>query len=130
MSDTPWPHFSRRELVCPCGCERMEMDAQFLGKMEALRYFFGKPLQIVSGFRCPMYNAQSSITGLSGPHITGQAVDILIFGAEAHHLITLAVQLGFSGIGLNQKGPHHSRHLHLDTIENSPGRPRPTIWTY
>ena len=36
--------------------------------------------------------------------------------------------VGFTGIGVNQKGG--ARFLHLDTIESSPARPRPTIWSY
>ncbi len=129
-NNTPWPHFSEAELTCHCGCRRQEMDQNFMAKLEALRLEFGKSMPVTSGFRCPMHNAQSSKTGLSGPHITGKAVDIQVSGADAHRLLTLALQHGFTGVGLKQVGPHRSRFVHLDAIEPGPGRPRPTIWTY
>ena len=129
--NTPWPHFSNAELTCQCGCNRQEMDGNFMTKLVALRLAFGKAMPVSSGFRCPMHNAQASHTGLSGPHTTGKAVDIQISGADAHRLLTLALQQGyFTGIGLSQKGPQNSRFIHFDTIEPGPGRPRPTVWTY
>ena len=132
MSDnTPWPHFSDAELTCQCGCNRQEMDHAFVDQLEELRVEFGKPMPVTSGFRCPMHNAQASKTGLSGPHTTGKAVDIQVSGADAHRLLTLALQQGFfTGIGISQKGAHRSRFLHLDTIVPGPGRPRPTVWSY
>ena len=130
MSDTPWPHFSRNELECHCRCGQMEMDHEFLNRLESLRIAFGKPMPISSGFRCPTYNAQVSGTGFTGPHITGKAVDVAISGEEAFELLALALAHGFTGIGLKQNGPHNKRFIHLDLIENSPGRPRPRIWTY
>ena len=129
-NNTPWPHFSETELTCHCGCNRQEMVPVFMEKLETLRVAYGKPLPINSGFRCPMHNAQASQTGLSGPHTTGKAVDIQISGEDVYHLLGLAIKLGFTGIGLSQRGAHSSRFLHLDSIEPGPGRPRPFVWTY
>ncbi len=128
-STTPWPFFSRAELACSC-CGRMEMDQNFMERLSALRVAFGKPLRITSGYRCPTHNAQASSTGYVGPHVHGQAVDIALSGADVHEVLTLALQRGFTGIGLKQSGPHPGRFLHLDNLTNAPGRPRPTIWTY
>ena len=64
----------------------------------------------------------------SGSHVSGKAADILIERAEAYKLLSLAFDVGFTGLGVNQKGG--ARFLHLDTIESSPTRPRPTIWSY
>ena len=64
----------------------------------------------------------------AGAHSTGQACDILIERADAFKLLSLAFLVGFTGIGVSQKGG--ARFLHLDTIESSPARPRPTIWSY
>ena len=47
---------------------------------------------------------------------------------DALKLLELAIKLGFTGFGINQKGS--SRFIHLDTLENSSARPRPTIWSY
>lgn len=128
--ETPWPHFPWAELTCHCGCGRMEMDRSFMSRLEDLRAAYGKPMPITSGFRCPMHNAEASSTGLSGPHTTGKAVDVQVSGEDAHRLLTMALEHGFTGIGISQKGFHGSRFIHLDTIEPGPGRPRPTIWSY
>ncbi|MEO5364676.1 MAG: D-Ala-D-Ala carboxypeptidase family metallohydrolase [Magnetococcus sp. DMHC-8] len=107
------------------------MEDSFMTELEKLRTAFGQPMVVTSGFRCPNYNMQASHTGPCGPHTTGKAVDIQISGADAHRLLTLALQQGcFTGIGISQAGPHNTRFIHLDTIEPGPGRPRPTVWTY
>ena len=130
QDNTPWPHFSSAEISCHCGCGREEMEGRFMLKLEMLRTVFGKPMPVTSGFRCPAHNAQASDTGLNGPHTTGQAVDVQVSGEDAYHLLGLAIQHGFTGIGIKQAGTHSSRFLHIDTLEASPGRPRPTVWTY
>jgi hypothetical protein len=50
-------------------------------------------------------------------------------GHEVYVLTKLAMQHGFTGIGLKQHGA--SRFLHLDDLPNgNPTGPRPWIWTY
>ena len=39
-------------------------------------------------------------------------------------LFEKACQIGFSGIGLSQRGPHQDRFVHLDT------KPRKASWSY
>jgi len=39
-----------------------------------------------------------------------------------------ALILGFTGIGINQKGT--GRFLHLDLLPNLLLHPRPTVWSY
>lgn len=105
------------------------MNKQFLEKMDALREKVGFPLIITSGYRSPQYNASVSSTGETGPHTTGKAADIAIRGHQAHALLKTALELGFTGIGISQKG--ESRFVHLDTLENGEqGAPRPWIWSY
>ena len=102
--------------------------ADFQKKLERLRERFGKPLAVTSGARCPDYNAKVADTGRTGPHTKGRAVDLAIRGGDALHLITLAVEQGFTGIGVSQKGA--SRFLHLDDLPNEDGQPRPWVWSY
>ena len=52
----------------------------------------------------------------NGVHTLGQASNILISGERAMLLFEKARQVGFSGIGLSQKGNHSSRFLHLETL--------------
>ena len=130
MSDTQWPHFSQSELSCHCPCGQMEMDPDFMERLELLRVAFDKPMKVTSAFRCPNHNAQVSKTGFTGPHVTGKSVDIAVSGQDAFDLLALAFLHHFTGLGISQKGPHNKRFIHLDTIENGPGRPRPTVWSY
>ncbi|MBF0153238.1 MAG: DUF882 domain-containing protein [Magnetococcales bacterium] len=130
MSDTPWPHFTRAELQCHCGCGQMEMDSEFMAQLENLRQNLGHSLTITSGFRCPRHNAKVASTGFTGPHVTGKAVDIAISGAAAFHLVALAIHQGFTGIGIKQHGSTGQRIIHLDILTETDSRPRPRIWTY
>lgn len=120
-------YFSKRELRCKCGCGKALMDDDFMRKMDALRREFKKPIFVTSAYRCPEYNKRISSTGLNGPHTTGKAMDIPISGRDVHALISIAITMGFTGIGLKQKGPHRRRFAHLDTLVVGT---RPWIWTY
>jgi len=60
----------------------------------------------------------------NGVHILGQASDILISGERAMLLFEKAHQIGFSGIGLSQRGDHAKRFVHLDT------KLRKALWSY
>lgn len=121
------PHFSNAELECKCGCGMLPTWA-LANKLEGLRIAYGRQLKVTSAARCPTYNAKVSLSGLNGPHTTGEAVDIAIFGKEAWVLLAIAFSMGFTGIGVSQKGPN--RFIHLDTLQGTPTQPRPTIWSY
>jgi uncharacterized protein YcbK (DUF882 family) len=97
-------------------------------KLDELRYMFGKPLTITSGYRCPAHNQSVSTTGATGPHTTGLAADIGISGRDAVVVLRMALQVGFTGIGVQQKGG--GRFLHVDLIPDSFGAKRPWIWSY
>lgn len=122
-------NFPESELRCHCGCGRADMKQATLDRLQRLRDRFG-PMTINSGYRCPDYNAKVSHTGSTGPHTTGQAVDVKVAGNKALQLITLAIECGFTGIGVSQKGPHDGRFVHLDDLPNGPGQPRPWLWSY
>jgi len=122
--------FSREELQCRCGeCGYLcKMDEAFMLYLGELREKFNKPLYLSSGFRCHAHNRKVSSSGSSnGPHTTGKAADILIAKQDGYEILKLALELGFSGIGINQKGA--GRFIHLDTLTRHEGF-RPTIWSY
>ena len=121
-------YFKANEFTCShTGTENMDQD--FIDKLNILRDTYGKPITISSGYRDsthPVEAAKKDPT--AGAHVSGKAADILIDRADAFKLLSLAFVVGFTGIGVNQKGG--ARFLHLDTIEGSPARPRPTVWSY
>ena len=124
-----WPHINpKTEWACR-KTGSLVVDTEFLDGLEKLRGMFGRPLIITSGYRSPEHNREVSTTGDDGPHTTGRAVDIRIYGSLAFELVSLAFGLGYTGIGLAQKGEHAKRFVHLDTL-TAPEHPRPMIWTY
>lgn len=124
-----YPFFSHSELACRhCSIERM--DDLFMDRLIHLRQALNFPLPVSSGYRCPEHNARVSRTGRTGPHTTGRAADVRVYGHRAHELIKLACLHGFTGIGISQGGPHAARFVHLDDLPNAPGQPRPWVWDY
>lgn len=126
-----YPNFTEEEFRCKCGeCGEASMDPLFMTKLQNIRNFVGFPITISSGYRCPEYNDAISSSGRAGPHTSGKASDLQVSGGEALQVIMAALTEGLTGIGLNQRGPHLKRFLHLDLLEGSPQRPRPWVWTY
>ena len=121
-----WKYFTEKELADTRTGECL-MDTDFMVKLNKLRDLYGKPMRITSGYRSKETNL--AVAGAANsPHMYGKAVDVYVSGADALKIIELALQVGFTGIGVSQKGT--SRFIHIDTMENSPTQPRPTIWSY
>ena len=131
MRKTEWPYanFTEAEMACKC-CGKSYMDPGFMKKLQKLRDAVGFPLAVSSGYRCEAHNLKVSSTGTKGPHTTGQAADVLVSGDRAYKVVAEATKLGFTGIGVSQKGSHAGRFIHIDTLPNGPGCPRPTTWSY
>jgi zinc D-Ala-D-Ala carboxypeptidase len=126
-----FPNFSRGEVACQ-HCGRAEMDEDFMWRLQDLREAYGRPMKITSGYRCPEHPIEARKTS-PGTHSTGRAVDVAVSRGEAYSLLRLAIRMGFTGIGVQQKGD--GRFLHLDDIHskedfNGKKFPRPTIWSY
>ena len=127
MREFHWgKYFNRSEFECSHS-HTCEMDQNFIDKLNKLREEFGKPLTINSGYRSPEHPIEY-VKQTPGAHASGKACDISVSREDALRLLELAIKLGFTGFGINQKGS--SRFIHLDTLENSSARPRPTIWSY
>ena len=120
------PNFSFDEMKCKCGCGKADMDRDFMMDLQALREAVG-PLKVSSAYRCPEHNQNVSSTGPDGPHTTGKAADILCSGSHAHEVLMSACFFDFGGIGVQQRGAHSSRFIHLDTLTEGP---RPNVWSY
>ena len=122
-------YFSMHEFKCS-HTGKCDMNPEFIDKLNDLRLAFGKPMKINSGFRDVTHPIEAKKKNGGGAHTTGKAADISVARGDAFYLLSLALQKGFTGIGIAQKGSGASRFIHLDTIENTEGRPRPTIWSY
>lgn len=124
-----WDHFTPAEFACR-GTGELIVDEDFMDKLEVFRSDCGFPFVVSSGYRSPDHNARVSSTGRTGPHTTGAAVDLLTSGRHALHILSFATRYGFTGIGAKQHGPWGDRFVHLDTLSEVEGRPRPHLWTY
>jgi zinc D-Ala-D-Ala carboxypeptidase len=124
--------FSRGELQCRCGqfCNYdCPMDSEFVKRLDDLRERFGKPLKVTSGYRCAKHNSNVSSTGATGPHVSGKAIDFGVSRGDGHALLEIAMSMGFSGIGIAQKGT--GRFIHLDDLTaDETNNMRPWLWSY
>ena len=119
-------YFTQYEFKCS-HTGQCDMDPEFIRKLNELRTAFGKPRKITSGYRHTTHPIERK-KKTPGAHTTGQAADIAVSRQDAFHLLRIALSKGFTGVGIQQK--NLGRFIHLDTIEHSPERPRPTIWSY
>lgn len=101
-------HFSRREMQCPATL-KCDMNEEFMANLEALRIDFGKPMIVTSGFRSREHNER--IGGApNSQHLFGNAVDFVVTSSsDRYTLIKLAIQYGFTGIGIGKDYMHFDR---------------------
>ncbi len=125
-----WPNFTPQEFYSRGDDPAILIVPEFMDRLQSLRNYLGFPLIITSGYRTPAYNMAVASTGKDGPHTTGRAVDISIYGDRALALVMRAAKIGFTGVGFKQHGQLNQRFIHLDDLPEAPGRPRPWIWTY
>jgi zinc D-Ala-D-Ala carboxypeptidase len=124
-----WKYFTEEEMACT-HCGECEMDDDFMAMLDQLREIYGKPLKITSGYRCPEHNIEKVKKNGPGAHATGAAVDLGLHGDEAYKIVKLAQEIGFTGIGIAQKGHIGSRFIHVDNLGDDERSPRPWIWSY
>ena len=126
MVDMITPNFIKSEMACRCGCGIYEMDDEFMRMLQELRNEMNGPLRVTSARRCDRHNdaVSTAKNKKNAVYNLGQASNILISGERTMLLFEKARKVGFSGIGLSQKGNHSSRFLHLDTL------PRKALFRY
>ena len=112
-----WPNFSYEELACQ-HCGSMNLPEDFLVALQELRGAYGQPMKITSGYRCSQHPLEIKKANGPGQH-NKSAVDIAVAGSDAVRLLTLALNSGWTGIGINVPS-----FLHIDR------RDTPTIWKY
>lgn len=122
MNWRDYPSFSEDEFRCR-HTGKCEMQPEFMARLQHLRSVYGKPMVITSGYRDPSHPIEAAKQS-PGEHSTGRAADVAVSGADAFRLVQLATNMGFTRIGVRQKG--EGRFIHLG---NSPDFP-PGIWSY
>jgi zinc D-Ala-D-Ala carboxypeptidase len=111
-----WPNFSYKELACQ-HTGTMNLSEDFLIALQELRDAYGKAMTITSGYRSPEHPIEAKKSS-PGYHSKG-AIDVAVSGEDAVQLLTVALNLGWTGIGINVPS-----FIHLDRRE------QPTIWKY
>lgn len=120
MNWADYPNFSEVEFRCR-HCGKQEMKPEFMQSLQALRSAYGKSLTVTSGYRCQNHPIEKAKPD-PGMHTTGLAADLGVQGSDAVEVLRIALGLGFTGIGVQQKGM--GRFIHLDK------RTVPAIWSY
>jgi len=86
-------HFDRHEFACR-HCGRVIVSAHLVRHLERLRAIVGRPLVVVSGYRCPEHNR--AVGGARGSlHLRGEAADL----RRGYATTDQARQAGLNGIG-------------------------------
>ena len=118
-----WPNFDPDEFACK-HTGIIQMDSHFMDKIQQLRSEVGFALFISSGYRDPSHPVEVK-KRRPGVHTLGLASDISCDGQRAYDILAAAFKLGFTGIGVSQKGD--GRFVHVDTWT---GGPRNNVWSY
>ena len=120
-----YPNFAPAEFACRA-TGKCAMNPDFMARLQKLRTLYGKPMRITSGYRDRTHPVEMR-KATTGAHSMGRAADIAVEGWDAMRLVQLAVEVGFSGIGVQQKGG--GRFIHVDDVPAGV-LPRPAMWSY
>lgn len=99
--------FSEDEFRCKgdeCGCGHslppQGIDQNLLAVLDRIREKIGRPISILSGYRCPVHN-QTVGGAVNSIHMEGSASDLWYEGIDVEHLAQVAeetlAELGIEG---------------------------------
>lgn len=125
-----WPNFSFAELKCR-HTGRLCLEESSMDRLQRLRTRLGFALPVISGFRHRTHPIEAAKPA-PGAHSLGQAFDIRCHGPRAFEVLRAALEMGFTGIGINQRlsTPAEGHYLHLDDAGADFHAARPCIWSY
>lgn len=107
-------HFMRTEFACDCAgyCDGfpVEMNTEFIQKLQELRNQCGGPIIITSGVRCPQRNAEVGGVPYSF-HLRGLAADLYCPNMTPGNLLAIA-----QDIGLNTIAYYHHGYIHVELL--------------
>ena len=113
------PNFHLSEFECHDGNHEVLINPKLLVLLQQLRDALQKPITIAAAYRNKVHNAAvgGSPTSL---HMLGEAVDIKVLGMSPKSVATIALNIGFNGIGVYTH--NGDRFTHIDV------RPVKSIW--
>lgn len=115
-------NFTVAEFACKGAgcCSTVKIDEDLVKFAQMIRDHFGKPVNINSGYRCPVHNKR--IGGANGSrHTMGMAADIAVNGVAPAEVAKYAESIGIKGIGLYETAKD-GYFVHIDT------RPNKSFW--
>ena len=93
--------------------------------LQELRDAYGRPMRLTSAWRSLSHPAEASKPpDALHRHFHG-AFDVACHGPAALSLLRLALEQGWTGIGVNARGPFSQRFLHLDRVHS-----HSALWGY
>lgn len=112
-------YFDDYEFACKCGRHGYDsdghpildhvIDKRLVDVLDAIRERIGKPIEVLSGYRCPEHNAE--VGGVpNSQHVEGTAADITYDGIDVDCLAQIAEECGADGIGKY----YHQNFVHVD----------------
>jgi len=93
------PNFRLSELLCKDGSMRLIYYVEDIYKLQKMRDFFNKPINIASAYRTKSYNKFIGGSPTSF-HMVGKAYDIKIPGVSPAFVAYIAWKFGFKGAGI------------------------------
>jgi hypothetical protein len=91
-------------------CSETKIDLYLVDGLQQIRDHFGKPVNISSGYRCPVHNARTPNASPTSRHMDpADAADIWIEGVPPIEIAKFAESIGFLGIGLYTDFVHVDR---------------------
>ena len=111
-------YFTRDEFKCS-ETGNNEIQDEFIHALDDLREECGFPFRITSGYRDPTHSVEAK-KEKAGQHTLGIAADIAVEGgAQRFMIVSKALELGFSGIGVAKS------FVHVDIRTSDP-----MLWCY
>ena len=116
-----WPeqvsrNFKLDDFRCPC-CHDVDLNPFLVLALQWLRDRTGKPIVVMSGYRCPEHNNAIGVgASAESQHLFGKAVDIQCSGETPEDLAKFAEHIPYfrtGGIGI------YDHHVHVDVREGA-----------
>ena len=114
-------YFTEKELMCPCGCERQEVDPESRKRLNIARGNSDVPYILNSAYRCPNHNLFIGSEPTSS-HPKGHAFDIKTkTNRDRFKIIKGLLDAGFHRLGIGKT------YIHADDDKDKDPE---VVWLY